>query len=68
MVAGDIVADSNHHRDPAACNGGGKVTSVGVRMTHTDDEVNCVASRITGSIDNTHTWTGNTHIIYVQTS
>ena len=67
MVAGDIVADSNHHRDPAACNGGGKVTSVGVR-THTDDEVNCVASRITGSIDNTHTWTGNTHIIYVQTS
>ena len=50
VVAGDIVADSNHHRDPAACNGGGKVTSVGVKMTHTGDEVNCVAGRMTGSI------------------
>ena len=55
MVAGDIVADSNHHRDPAACNGGGKVTSVGVKITHTGHEVNCVAVRMIGSIDNTRT-------------
>ena len=55
VVAGDIVADSNHHRDPAACNGGGKVTSVGVKITHTGHEVNCVAVRMIGSIDNTRT-------------